>query len=390
MMLNEHLLSPEVQAFICSYEGSLHDLAFKGSPFENVDSKQLLQQIEGKRIAKTKLPTWYKKRGIVYPPKVNLEQTSSQITAAYKSSLLKGKRIADLTGGFGIDAFYFAQEFEKVYYFEVNEALSKLAAHNFKILNSVNIECINEDGVTGIKDLEVDTVYLDPSRRTHAKGKVFFLSDCEPDITKHAAELLHTAKQIMIKTSPMLDLSAGYQDLPNVAQIHVVAVDNEVKEVLWVLDRSGKEVAQVTALNLTKKGVQSISFDWNEDGRVSTVFPKNYLYEPNAAIMKSNGFYAIYRQLGLSKLHTHSHLFTSEKLVDFPGRTFEIKENLEYSKANLRKIKGTKANITTRNFNETVKELRKKWNLREGGDRYIFFTTNQEDKKRILICNKIS
>jgi hypothetical protein len=388
--LFDHLLGEEVQAFIKYFQGDISQLAFSGSPFKDVSIKDLIVQIESREKVKLKLPTWYKTSNIVYPPKLNLEQTSSEITAAYKSTLIHGKTIADITGGFGIDSYFFAQIFQKVAHFEIQKSLSNLVSHNLICLQKKNITCHIGDGLEGVEDHFYDVIYADPSRRHNNKGKVFFLEDCEPNIPKHLEYLLDHCKTLLVKTSPMLDISIGIEELQYVTQVHVVAVANEVKELIFLLSKEQTTSPEIHTVNFTKNKIQKFQFLWNTAAEVPINAPQLYAYEPNAAIMKSGAFTQICKEYQVSKLHKHTHLYTSNTLVSFPGRRFNVEKIIPYSKKEMRRgIDFDKANITTRNFPESVATLRKKWGLKEGGNRYLFFTTIENDKKTLLICSKI-
>lgn len=386
----DHLLQKEVQEFIKDFKQELARLAFSGSPFTDVSTKELLQQIESRQKAKTKLPTWFTTPGIIYPAKLHLEQTSSEATAIYKQNLVTGKTLADITGGFGIDSYYFAQTFAQVHHFEIQQHLCDIVSHNLQHLPNNSFTSQSKDGLKAIEDKTFDVIYADPSRRHDSKGKVFFLEDCEPNIPKNLDYLLQRCNTLLVKTSPMLDISVALKALHSVANIHIVALHNEVKEVLWTLSKGQTKTPEIHTVNITKAGVQNFKFSWNTAAQLSLSAPLKYLYEPNAAILKSGAFNHMCGAFKLLKLHKHSHLYTSQDLVDFPGRRFKIEKVLPYSKKQMRHgIDFDKANISTRNFPETVARLQEKWKLQQGGNRYLFFTTIENDKKIVLICSKI-
>lgn len=368
-------------------------LALQGSKIQDVDIKELIEQIESKLKSKNKLPTWFKSAAIYYPNKLNIEQTSSESTAQYKTSLIEGDTIIDLTGGFGVDCFYFAKRFESVFHCEINEDLSKMAAYNFRTLETNNIETIPEDGLHYLKsqNKSFDWIYVDPSRRHDSKGKVVFLKDCLPNIPQHLELLFQHSNNILIKTSPLLDLTVGINELNNVKEIHIVALDNEVKELLWILEKNYSDDILVKSINIRSDNNQYFTFYFNEESDANIEFspPLAYLYEPNAAILKAGAFNSVAKKLQLSKLHKHSHLYTSDALIEFPGRRFQVLKSLHYHKKTLKQIGISKANITTRNFPETVQQLRKKHNIKDGGDHYLFFTTDLYEQKIALICIKV-
>jgi len=389
--LNKSLLNTEVQNFIVkNLNENLNKLVFKKSPFPDVTMREIIQQIEGKLKTKDKLPTWFDIENIFYPPKINIEQTSSEVTANYKSELISGITLADLTGGFGVDSYFFSKKFKEVTHFEINKSLSEIAAHNF-LQFKAEINCINEDGIEAIKDKSFDCIYIDPSRRHDDKGKVFLLSDCEPNVAKHLDFLLDRCESLLIKTSPMLDINAGLNELKFVFEIHIVAFENEVKELLWLLKKGYTESHLVKTINFTKHKIEKFEAIAQSTENVGYSLPKKYLYEPNAAIMKSGLFVAIAENYQVQKIAPSTHLFTSDAPVDFPGRRFEIQKILPFKKADLKNnLLGIKANITTRNFPESVDALKAKWKITDGGDNYLFFTTDKDKKMVVLFCIKIN
>ncbi|WP_108808757.1 THUMP-like domain-containing protein [Aquimarina spinulae] len=394
--MNPLLLHKEVQEFITEKSESTLDIStliLSRSPFEGLSGKELAQQIQGKRKAKRKLPTWYAKNKIYYPPTLNLEQTSSEVTALYKSKLVSGASLIDLTGGFGIDDYFFAKRIASVIHCELNASLSEIASHNFEILEQKNIQTSIGDGLDILKDHNtLDWIYIDPSRRHDSKGKVFFLEDCLPDVPSNLDLLFRKSNNILIKTSPLLDIQMGSKTLQNIKEIHVVAVENEVKELIWILDKTYTGDIKIVTANIQKMVHQEFSFFLKDEARQSANMglPMTYLYEPNAAILKSGSFQRIATAFKVTKLHINSHLYTSDHKIDFPGRKFEIIAVYPYQKKILSKIGITKANITIRNFQESVATLRKKFKIKEGGDDYLFFTTGYDNKKVVIHCKKLS
>ena len=390
--MNESILNTDIQNFINkNIQGDPVKLILKGSPFFDVTIQDIAEQIEAKNKCKKKLPTWFQAKNIYYPNKLNVEQTSSEITAKYKAGLMSGDSIIDITGGFGVDCFAFAEKFKAVTHCEINTELSSISKHNFEVLGIDNIKTIAKNGIDYLENTRktYDWIYVDPSRRNDEKGKVFLLEDCMPNIPKNMASLFQFTDNILVKTSPVLDISSAVFELENVKEVHVIAVQNEVKEVLYILKKNYNGRIQFKTINITKE--QNQVFDFNlMDVKANYSFPLKYLYEPNAAILKSGGFVEVSKILNLGKLHIHSHLYTSEKLTDFPGRRFQILKNIPYNKKRLLKlIPSNKANITTRNFPETVAQIRKKTGLKEGGNVYLFFTTDMEGDRKVLICEKV-
>lgn len=389
-MFNHALLNSDIQDFIQNFEGEVSKLAFSGSPFERITIQELIQQIEGRKKAEKKLPKWFGTQNILFPPKLNLEQTSSEITSKYKASLVKGETLADITGGFGIDSFYFSEKFCTVSHFEINPELSEIAKHNFEVFGKTNISCFCDDGLQAVLKNRYSVIYADPSRRHDSKGKVFFLKDCQPNIPENITEILNNCDQFLLKTSPMLDISIGLSELKHVSEIHIVAVENEVKELLWLLEKKASTEPKINTINLTKSGTENFNFEWNEPAMVKYSLSQKYLYEPNAAILKSGAFNLVSGKLQVHKLHQNTHLYTSETTIDFPGRVFLIEKIIPYSKSEMRAaLSFKKANIAIRNFPESVETLRKKWKIADGGDIYLFFVTNLEDKREMIVCSKL-
>ena len=349
----------------------------------------MIQQIDSRKKVEHKLPTWFQNKVIFYPPKLNLEQASSEITAKYKASIFKGTTMADLTGGFGVDSLYFSKQFNAVTHFEKDTHLSAIAQHNFNQLNVANIECIAKDGLDGITNHFYDIMYLDPSRRHRLKGKVVLLSDCEPNVPEQLNYLFEHTHRLLVKTSPMLDISKGIKELDGVSEIHIVAVNNEVKELLWLLKKEGSTKTLIKTVNIRNNDTQHFKYFLGEVSAPLFSAPKKYLYEPNAAVMKSGAFDIISDRYSIPKLHQNSHLYTSTKLKEVPGRRFLIKRVYNYNKRDLKEIKALKkANISTRNFPESVANLRKKLKITDGGDSYLFFTTDLNNNKIVIDSTK--
>jgi len=392
--LDLNLLNPEIQKFInANIDKKISKLALLKNPFPNVEWISILNQIEAKTKAKLKLPTWFATENIVYPSKISVEQTSSEKTACYKTSIVSGESLIDLTGGFGVDDFYFAKKMNTLVHCEINPELSNIVKHNFEQLDVKNISCLSGDSLEILANLNTkwDWIYIDPSRRNDAKGKVFMLQDCLPNVPENLDLLFKYSDCILIKTAPLLDISAGLSELKNVKTIHVVALENEVKELLWEIHKGFSGEIKIKTVNIVKEKIDTFEFILGKNLEVPTYgLPQKYLYEPNSAIMKSGGFDEVGTFYHLNKLHKHSHLYTNSTLVDFPGRVFEIENTIPYHKNEMKAhLENQQLNITTRNFPDTVESIRKKWKIKEGGNRYCFFTTDENDHKIVLICKKI-
>ncbi|WP_163410392.1 THUMP-like domain-containing protein [Flavobacterium ajazii] len=395
--MNTSILNKSIQDFISQNTGaSITKLALQKNPFPETDWILILNQIEARTKAKEKLPTWFATEKIIYPSKISVEQTSSEKTAAYKASLIEGKSLIDLTGGFGVDDYYFSKKIKIVAHCEINEELSAIVKHNFEQLGVKNCFFYADDSTNILNesepDFKWDWIYIDPSRRNDAKGKVFMLKDCLPNVPESLDFYFEKSDSILIKTAPLLDISAGLSELKFVKNIHIIALENEVKELLFEIHNNYKGGITIKTANILKDKTETFEFILGEqDEYVSYHLPQKFLYEPNSAIMKSGGFDEISTSFGINKLHKHSHLYTSEELIDFPGRSFEIEKVISYGKNDMKAaLLNQQANITTRNFPETVENIRKKWKIKNGGNLYCFFTTDKNDNKIVLICRKIT
>jgi spermidine synthase len=392
--LDLNLLNPEIQSFINdNIDTTITKLALKKNPFPNVEWISILNQIEAKTKAKLKLPNWFATKNIIYPSKISIEQTSSEKTASYKAGIVSGEQLIDLTGGFGIDDYYFAKKIKMVVHCEINPELSDIVKHNFEQLNIKNISCHTGDSLATLAALNTkwDWIYIDPSRRNDSKGKVFMLKDCLPNVPEYLDLFFKYSNAILIKTAPLLDISAGLSELKNVEKIHIVAVDNEVKELLWELNKDFIGKINIKTINILKDREETFEFILDDSSKIPTYgLPRNYLYEPNSSIMKSGGFNEVGIFYNLNKLHKHSHLYTNSTIIPFPGRVFEIENTIPYHKIEMKThLENSQANISIRNFPDTVESIRKKWKIKDGGNKYCFFTTDENDNKIVLICTKI-
>jgi hypothetical protein len=387
------ILNPEIQAFINdNIDKRISTLALQKNPFPDMDWISILNQIEAKAKAKNKLPIWFTTDNIIYPSKISIEQTSSEKTASHKASIVSGESLIDLTGGFGVDDYYFSKKIKCVAHCEINPELSNIVKHNFEQLKAKNISCHAGDSSSILSTLNQkwDWIYIDPSRRNDAKGKVFLLKDCFPNVPENLDSYFKKSNAILIKTAPLLDISAGLAELKNVKTIHIVALENEVKELLWELHSDYTSKITVNTVNILKDKTEAFDFILNAESKTPNYgLPQKYLYEPNSAIMKSGGFDEVGLFYNLDKLHKHSHLYTSIHLISFPGRAFLILNYFNYNKIEMKNfLENKKANITTRNFPDTVESIRKKWKIKEGGNLYCFFTTDENNQKIVLICTK--
>ena len=391
--MNKNLLHNDVQSFINNnLKTDIPSLVLKGSPFKDIKIQVLANQILSKSKCRNKLPSWFLTERIYYPNPVNIEQTSSEITAQYKASLVSGKTLVDLTGGLGVDSFFLSRKVDRLTHCEIDTELSGIAAHNFHIFGSNHIKCLPIDGITFLQSTscKFDWLYIDPSRRTDIKGKVFLLNDCLPNIVVHFDLLLSKANHVLIKLSPILDIHSVVSDLKFVKEIHVVSSLNEVKELLIILEKDYGGPIKIKTVNFNKIGKDIFEAVFPSCVSANYSSPKTYLYEPNAAILKAGLFNEVSHKLNVFKLHPNSHLYTSNDMINFPGRRFKIISCLKYNPKEIKqKFPIKKANITTRNFHETVAEIRKRTKIKEGGSDYLFFTTDPENQALVIHCVKV-
>ncbi len=391
--MNFNLLNKEVQDFIKENSNKeISKIILAGSPFPNISIKELAEQILARKQIETKLPTYFHTDGILFPPKLSLEQSSSEMTGIFKSQLIHGKNIIDLTGGFGIDSYFFTKSFDQVTYCERNEDLCTIARHNFVVLKLNNINCICGDGLEWLSNSgeKYDWIYLDPARRSADQNKVFLIEDCTPDILQNFDLLFSHTNRILLKLSPMIDISSVVQKIPFIKQIYVVAIKNEVKELLVIIEKGYNKEINIGTTNFSKE-TEIFQANYPDINEVNLNYPNKYLYEPNSAILKSGLFNNLSKKLSVSKLHPNTHLYTSDQIINFPGRSFEIIAQSKVNKQEIkRRVPNLKANVAIRNFPGTVADLRKKFKLKEGGIDYLFFTTNQDDEHLVLYCKKIN
>lgn len=392
--MNKDLLHKDVQSFINkNINTDIPGLVLKGSPFEHIKIHDLANQILSKSKCKTKLPHWYETKGIYYPKPLNIEQTSSEITAQYKANLISGKHLVDLTGGFGADSYFFAQKTQHLTHCEIDPELSEIAAYNFAVFGLNHVDCIAVNGISFLQATEEDKfdwLFIDPSRRSDLKGKVFLLEDCLPNIVDHLDLMLSKSQNLLIKLSPILDINTVIDKVKNVKEVHIVAHLNEVKELLIIVEKEFESPIKIKTINFKKNDEDIFEELYRTEAISSFAKPKTYLYEPNAAILKAGFFNEVSYQFNIDKIHTNSHLYTSEELIAFPGRRFVILSSFKYNPREIKKkFTVKKANITIRNFHETVAQIRKRTGIKEGGSDYLFFTTDMENQALVIHCKKV-
>lgn len=389
-MINKTILTPEFQAYLTSIEQEdIRTIGLKKSPFPTIQSAEIAQQLKGLQVAKHKFPTLYRTKGIYYPPSINLEQASSEATANYKASLLKGKKIIDLTAGLGIDSIAFSNSFDEVIHIEQNPDLSEIVQHNVSVLKK-NIKCFQgtfEAYFDQHPTEKFDVIYLDPARR-NSSGRKFILEDLEPNILKYIPLFFEKSNQVMVKLSPLLDLSLTIEQVACIKEIHLVALKQEVKDFLVVLEKGLQTTnPKIVCVNLETSHAE-LAYNFEEEAHTHVIMgaPKKYIYEPNSAILKAGGFKIICTRYKVLKLHQNTHLYTSDELIkDFPGRIFEIEAIIKNPKKEIGKMK---ANLLVKNYPENIDFIKKKFKISDGGHVTLIFTQSI-DGVHILKTNRV-
>ena len=419
-------MNQATQDFIRQHQDDdVRQLAFLGSKYPEVNMPFALDQIRGRKMARVKLPRWASLEGIIYPPHISMEQCSSEQTALYKAELAarllglpvpsseneKESEFVDLTGGFGVDFSYIASRLGvKSMYVERQAHLCEAAKENFGRLGLKNAIVKNGDGIKvlhSLKDLKL--IFIDPARRDDAGNKVVSLKDCTPDVTVLQEEMLSKADDVVIKLSPMLDWHRAVSELSHVREVHIISVNNECKELLLVLSARNMGDMEASSADGEVKRAGNLRIYCINDAQSfvceesdmeassvkiapSTLEEMQYLYEPNASLMKAGCFGVLSGRYDARMLSKNSHLFVSrEPIAAFPGRSFRIIAVSSFNKKELKRhLSGiTKANIATRNFPLSVAELRKRLKLKDGGETYIFATTLSDESHVLVITEKV-
>ena len=437
--------TPELRDFIQEHmNDDTAELLLAARKYLGIDVPFAVEQIEARRRLKGKLPEWYGNADLIMGGRVPAEQCSSEQTARYKRSIIEGQSLCDMTGGMGVDFWYMSEGMERAIYTERSEWLCEVAKHNFQMLQTLPSQqtlpspslrgggsISAERGGNGGTDEQgnhslpvgrgrggsavrgvsvrcgdgrklpipsVDVIYLDPARRAGDGSRVYAMEDCEPNIVEWQDELLQHAKTVLVKLSPMVDLTDVMRKLKGVTEVHIVAVKNECKEVL---------VKQAYALGDFPHAecvtMHCVDFVWEKVIHYTTKFPdemdvlvsaggvKHYLYEPDVTLMKAQAFGSLCHRFNVRQLEIGTHLMTSDEFIpDFPGRIFEVEEKIPFSSKVLKGLKKaiSQANMATRNFVLTADELRKKTGIKDGGEVYLFGAKVKDVGQMLLKCRK--
>ena len=370
----------------------VRQLAFLGKKHPEVDMTYALDQIAGRQKARAKIPSWAAIDGIVYPPHLSMEQCSSEKTARYKAQIAgKGTKIVDLTAGFGVDIAFMSAGFNEAIHVEQQPQLCAISSENYKRLELNHIQTICSDGVEYLHQMEhADLIFIDPARRDQHGSRTYGIADCTPNILKIIDEMLEKSQRVIIKLSPMLDWQKAVNDVGHVSEVHIVSLGNECKELLLVVE---KTEAPLKIYCVNDDTIFNYTFNDEIGVFYSGPTPEKYLYEPNASIMKAGCFDLISKRFDIYQPDANSHLYISDKIVEgFPGRGFVIDRVCTMNKKELKKVLTgiDKANIATRNFPLSVADLRKRLKLKDGGEVYIFATTDAKRGHLLMVCRKIS
>lgn len=388
------LLEPEIRTFIADHEqDDVAALALKKPPKPDWPYKLILDQIKSRQKARKKLPDWFEdNKDLIFPAPNVIEQASSIATARYKASLVQGQIFCDLTAGAGVDSWALLDNFPEGICVDADEHTAALLAHNLSILNEKIVRVHHAKAETFIAgDMpDVDLVMIDPQRRDDNRKGKYRLEDCSPNILDLLPVLHEKAQKILIKTSPMLDIDQGIAEIGSISAVKVVEYRGECKELLFLSEKMPKNT-EIEAVSIDNQGkvVKSLAFTREEEAEAQAIcsMPQKYLFEPGPAFQKSGAFQTMAVRFGVSKLHAHTHLYTSDDIcADFPGRVFEV---LDILPVDAKAVKNKKVNLSVRNFPERAETLMKRLKIKSGGEDTIFACTLINDQKALVLSRPI-
>jgi hypothetical protein len=401
-LLPREFFLDDVQNFIRNLEDEdPQTIVLKNKTIAGLPASFIADQVSGRKKAREKIPLYYANPFVAYPPKVNLEQSSSETTALSKldeikkSGIVSFEHCVDLTGGFGVDSYFFSTIFDSVTYVEPNEALLDIAASNHQQLGRTNIQHVGTSAYDFLSSStkKFDLIYIDPSRRISGNQKVFTLSQSEPNVIELLPTIFSKTRWLLVKASPLLDIQLALKELQSVIRVAVVAVNNDCKELLFFVGEKQTEEPFVHTINIRTSSAQVFDFRFSDEQKSEPSFSDvlDYLYEPNVAIMKAGAFKLVASKFDLEKIHKNTHLYTSKNvLADFPGRIFKVIALVKPNTVELKKyFTDGKANIISRNYPLSVDELRKKTKLTEGGELYLVAFSGAS-KKFMVVAERIN
>ena len=403
------MLSKESIAFIRDHASDDPvKLLLSSKTVPDSDMKLIVSTIEGRKKIAAKVPEWGERFDLCYPSSVSLEQCSSVYTAEFKQHFFKQKDVLDITGGLGVDSYYISKVAKSLVYFERNKELFDAVKYNFERLEVVNTTFVNTEvngsSVLSMPESEkVYTVYADPSRRGPSDSRIFNPEDYEPDLNKLMDLLLGFADRIIIKVSPMADITSLIKIFSAVDEIVIVSVFNECKEILVIINRNNRfkpipsEKVKIQATNFEKSEKKWKCFEWtiseesSSGAVISTPEKGNYMYEPNSSLLKGGAFKILCNRYSAGKISLNSHLYISKiQIPGFPGRSFRIEEIFDFDKKGIKEIglRFPKAYVSTRNFNLTPPELKERLGIKDGGEIFLFGTLFSDNSRKIVVCTK--
>lgn len=370
-------------------------ILFNSSKYPDIRVDLVVDNIICRKVYANKLPEWVFNDNIVFPSRLSGEQCSSELTARYKQRLVKGRSIVDITGGLGVDLYYMSKGLDSAIYIEQNKYYSNAAINNFKELGLDNVVVVNENSLKILSNIQADTIYVDPARRDNHNNKVFSIKSCTPDISLIINRLVCKSSRVIVKLSPMIDIKDTLRLLNNVSEIHIVSVKNECKELIVIVDNKQFESTKIVTVDIYGDGKEVI-FELFMNENIGEVYVadgiKKYIYEPNTSVMKLGCFKSLSNKLAIARLDKNTHIYTSDNIVEFPGRCFEVLEVRKFTSREIKSISKDfpKANVAVRNLPMmTVNDFRLRSKIADGGDTYIFLCTSHSHGRVILICKKI-
>ncbi len=393
----ELIKNPEISQILAENEGAdTAKLALKWAGKKELPVSFLITQISGRKIAAKKLPDWHQVKTIIYPDKTALEQCSSKLAAQNKQKFIPKGRIADLTGGLGVDTAAFAKISNSVVYVEPNTSRILYATHNFDALGLHNIEFQHstaEDFVVNLSPNEFDLIYLDPSRRDDNDRRAFRLSDLLPNVLQLKTQILRATPKLLLKVGPMLDITEAIRELGKVTTVNVVSIKDECKELLFYIDEKATENPEIICTELFENKNSEFKFDYRNEKTLaaSKGFISNYLYDPQASIIKAGAYKSVANYFELIKLNSNTHLYSGEQLITFfPGRCYKVLGHFNYDIKNLKtEFKNKYYHLVFRNFPEDAEKVINKLNIKSGGDKYLFFYADVNQKPQIVETERI-
>lgn len=414
------LTQTDIQFITDNEKGDVSRLLLGKAP-QGVNLQLCCKCIQAREKMRIKAPLWHSNPALVYPFSVSVEQGSSQTTALFKQKIIlelfsgnesSGREIvtADLTGGMGIDSYFISRIARKHFYFERNGELCTATAYNLGQLGADNIvqqnRDVTADDCAALKELEgegISLLYIDPARRTETGGKAILLQDYEPNVIELQERMFAVSRYILVKVSPMADIKLNLRYLPKTRAVYIVAVDNECKELLFLLDRvhdsnelkSPEPVIHCVECNSRTGKMECFQLNISEEEMAAPKYTNTvgaYLYEPGKAVLKGGAYKLVSQRFNCGKLAPSTHLYTSDTLVeDFPGKVFSVQEVIPFNKKALKELakRFPKADLTARNFPLDTNALKKLSGIKDGGNRHIFAVTLANGDKVLIITAHI-